>query len=196
MGTSGRIEPTEIEALVEHARAGDEAAFSAIYGLFAPRVLRFLCHEVGDPDVAEELMQRTFLRIIETLPRFETRQGVPFGAWVFRIARNAAIDERRRVHPTVIDDAMALPSLHEGPDELAVAALERQDLLAALERLPGDQHDVLVYRFFAELSPREVARLMDRSDGAVRVLQHRALRALRSVLAEHRPSAAVLEAGR
>ncbi len=113
-----------------------------------------------------------------------------------RIARNAAIDERRRVHPTVIDDAIDLPSLREGPDELALAALERRDLLAALERLPGDQHDVLVYRFFAELSPREVARLMDRSDGAVRVLQHRALRALRQLLAEHLPGAAVVGAGR
>ena len=195
-GTSGRIEPTDIEALVDLARDGDDAAFSSIYERFAPRVLRYLRHEVGDADVAEELMQRTFVRVIEGLATFERRQGIPFAAWVFRIARNAAIDERRRAHPAAIDVALQLPSGREGPDDLAIAALDRAELLAALERLPVDQHDVLVYRFFAELSPREVGRLMGRTDGAVRVLQYRALRALRGLLAEQARGRVTAEVGR
>lgn len=178
------MDAASTEELVLRAQGGDEAAFAAIYRAYAPRLLRYLRHEAGDLDVAEELMQRTFLRAIEALPAYERRPGIPFAAWLFRIARNATIDERRRAHPVAIEAAAALPSLRAGPADLAERALDRRDLLRALDSLPPDQHDVLVCRFFAELSPSETARVMGRSDGSVRVLQHRAIAALRRLLSD------------
>lgn len=182
--------PTTDDRLVQRAQAGEAAAFAAIYDDLAPRVLRFLCHQVGDPDRAEELMQRTFVKVIEALPRYRQRGGVPFRAWVFRIARNVAIDAQRTDHPAVaLDDAPDQASTAPGPEQLLEEAVRRGELLAALERLPRDQHDVIVYRFFGELTPHEVAPLLHRSDGAVRVLQHRALRRLRQLLVPEAPSA-------
>ena len=178
------MDAASTDELVLQAQDGDEAAFAALYRAFAPRLLRYLRHEAGDPDVAEELMQRTFLRVVEALPGYQRRPGIPFAAWLFRIARNATIDERRRAHPVGIEAAALLPSRHAGPVDLAESALDRQDLLRALESLSPDQHDVLVCRFFAELSPAETARVMGRSDGSVRVLQHRAIAALRRLLSE------------
>jgi RNA polymerase sigma-70 factor (ECF subfamily) len=171
-----------IDALVLRAAAGDAAAFAGIYDAYAPRVRRFLRHQLGDADVAEELLQRTFVKMIEALPRYRPR-GLPFGAWVFRIARNAVIDHRRTAHPGVPLEA-AIDRASEAGDPVASAERhqDRDEIRVALEALPPDQREVLVWRFFAGLSPAETAVLMGRSNGAVRVLQHRALAALRSNL--------------
>lgn len=172
----------DLEQLVARARRGDADAFARLYENLAPRIHRYLRYRVPDPARAEELLQQVFLQMIAALPRYEPR-GLPFGAWVFRIARNVVIDASRAERPAVsIELAHDVPSEAPGPEERALAGDEHRRLRGALERLPRDQHDVLVYRFFGDLSPREVAPLMDRSEGAVRVLQHRALGALRRFL--------------
>ena len=171
-----------VDALVGPAAAGDSAAFTAIYDAYSPRVRRFLRHQLGNADLAEELLQRTFVKMIEALPRYESR-GLPFGAWVFRIARNSVIDHRRTAHPAVPLDAAAGRQSDVGdPVSTAERGQDRDVLRAALDALPPDQRQVLVWRFFAELSPAETAALMGRSNGAVRVLQHRALVRLREIL--------------
>ena len=177
-----RHDEAAIDALVRRAAAGDAAAFAGLYDAYAPRVRRFLRHQLGDADVAEELLQRTFVKMIEALPRYRSR-GLPFGAWVFRIARNAVIDHRRTAHPGLsLDLAMERASDAGDPVVAAERDHDRARLRAALDALPGDQREVLVWRFFAELTPAETAALMGRSNGAVRVLQHRALGALRGIL--------------
>ncbi|NJD30102.1 MAG: sigma-70 family RNA polymerase sigma factor [Chloroflexi bacterium] len=99
------------------------------------------------------------------------------------VTRNAVIDDYRASHPTVGLDAVAdRVSAEPGPEQAVETIAQREELVEALEQLPRDEHDVLVYRFFVGLAPAEVAPLMDRSDGAVRVLQHRALRRLRALL--------------
>jgi RNA polymerase sigma-70 factor (ECF subfamily) len=172
----------DIEAIVRRASSGNSAAFAELYDAYAPRVRRFLRHQLGDDDLAEDLLQRTFVKMIEALPRYHAR-GLPFGAWVFRIARNAVIDHRRTAHPALGLDAVAeRPSEVGDPAALAERNQDRATLRAALDMLPSDQRDVLVWRFLAGLSPAETAVMMGRSNGAVRVLQHRALVALRAVL--------------
>jgi RNA polymerase sigma-70 factor (ECF subfamily) len=171
-----------VEALVGRAVAGDSAALADIYDAYAPRVRRFLRHQLGDGDLAEELLQRTFVKMIEALPRYQSR-GLPFAAWVFRIARNAVIDHRRTAHPAItLDRTLDRPSDHGDPVRAAERDQDREVLRAALDALPPDQRQVLVWRFFAELSPAETAVLMGRSNGAVRILQHRALVSLRQIL--------------
>lgn len=167
------------DELVRRAVAGDAVAFAAIYDEFAPRVRRFLWHQPVDADLAEELLQRTFVKMIEALPRYD-RRGLPFGAWVFRIVRNTLTDHWRTLHPAMpLDTAANRPA--DGGDPVAIAERDhdRAELRAALATLPADQQEVIAWRFFADLTPAETAALMGRSNGAVRVLQHRALKALR-----------------
>lgn len=176
---------TAIDALVRSAAGGDAVAFASLYDTYAPRLRRFLRHQTGDVTVAEDLLQQTFMKMIEALPRYRSR-GLPFGAWVFRIARNLVIDGRRTEHPATPIDAVAdRPCDGDGPERAAERADERARLLAAIDTLPADQRDVLVWRFFGELSPTETAALMDRSQEAVRSLQHRAILALRAQLGDH-----------
>ncbi len=180
------VEPADdamvVEDLVRRAGTGDAVAFAGLYDLYSPRVRRFLRHQVGDIQLAEDLHQQTFMKMIEALPRYRSR-GLPFGAWVFRIARNLVIDLRRTAHPSApIEIATDHVSDADGPERAAERAAERASLLAALDALPADQRDVLVWRFFGELSPSETAALMGRSPEAVRSLQHRAILALRERL--------------
>ena len=183
-----RHDEAAIGALVDRAATGDASAFAGLYDAYAPRLRRFLRHQLGDSDVAEELLQRTFVKMIEALPRYR-RRGVPFGAWVFRIARNGVTDHRRTAHPGVPLDVVAERAAEAG-DPVAAAEREhdRAGLRVALDALPADQREVLVWRFFAELTPAETAAMMGRSNGAVRVLQHRALAALRGILESNDPA--------
>jgi RNA polymerase sigma-70 factor (ECF subfamily) len=172
----------DVDHLVGRAAAGDSAAFAELYDAYAPRVRRFLRHQLGSGDLAEDLLQRTFVKMIEALPRYQSR-GLPFGAWVFRIARNAVIDHRRTSHPAIpLDAAAERPANIGDPVATAEQGQDRDRLRHALDTLPDDQRQVLEWRFFAELSPGETAVLMGRSNGAVRVLQHRALVRLRQIL--------------
>jgi RNA polymerase sigma-70 factor (ECF subfamily) len=171
-----------LDALVGRAADGDGGAFADLYDRFAPRVRRFLCHQVGDPDLAEDLLQRTFLKMIEGLPTYRSR-GLPFGAWVFRIARNTAIDQWRTARPSSsLDAAMEIAAAEGDPVATAERNADADRIRGALRSLPADQRDVLVWRFYAQLTPAETALLMSRSPGAVRTLQHRALTALRQLV--------------
>jgi len=174
-----RMVNDEIEQLVERARSGDRAAFAALYDVFAPRIYRYFRFRVSAADVAEDLTQKVFLKMVEHLPKYESR-GLPFAAWVFRVARNAWIDADRSNRPAVdLDELIGHASDALGPDELAATSHEHEALRRAVAGLPSDQRDVIAYRFFADLTPGETAAQMRRTEGSVRVLQHRALAALR-----------------
>jgi RNA polymerase sigma-70 factor (ECF subfamily) len=169
----------DIEELVERARHGDTAAVGALYDAFAPRVYRFFRFRVSADEPAEDLMQRVFLKMVEQLPKYEPR-GVPFAAWLFRVARNTWIDEGRSYHSTVpLEQIEAEPTDAGDPEALTEASLDGELVRSAVAALPDDQREVIACRFFAGLSPRETAELMGRSEGSVRVLQHRALAGLR-----------------
>jgi RNA polymerase sigma-70 factor (ECF subfamily) len=169
----------EIRDLVERAQRGDTAALGALYDAFAPRVYRFFRFRVSADESAEDLMQRVFLKMVEQLPKYEPR-GVPFAAWLFRVARNTWIDEGRSYHATVsLDDLEGEPSEGVDPEALAEASLDGELVREAVASLTDDQREVIACRFFAGLTPHETAELMGRSEGSVRVLQHRALATLR-----------------
>jgi RNA polymerase sigma-70 factor (ECF subfamily) len=169
----------EIKNFVERAAGGDAAAVAALYDSFAPRVYRFFRFRVAAGEAAEDLMQKVFLKMVEQLPSYR-RTEVPFAAWLFRVARNAWIDENRTHHPTVAIESLAGAEAAAGdPESIASASLDGEEIRRAVAALPADQREVIACRFFAELSPRETAELMGRSEGSVRVLQHRALARLK-----------------
>ena len=171
-----------LEKIVAKAGTGDPSSIAALYDLYAARVYRFVLVRVHEPSDAEDLLQRIFLKVIEALPGYEPR-GLPFAAWLFRIARNTVIDhERTRHEHASLDDVAQRSDERAGPEELAEVAFERDAIRAALELLTSEQRDVITYRFFAGLSPREIGELMDRREGAIRALQFRAIQTLRESL--------------
>jgi RNA polymerase sigma-70 factor (ECF subfamily) len=167
-----------IRGLLARAQAGDAEAFGELYGTYATRVYRFLLAQVEEPADAEDLTSEIFLKVLGSLERYEDR-GLPFGAWLFRVARNTLIDTGRRTRPsTALDDASE-PALQGGQQDALERAAERADIRTALERLTPDQRDVILLRFFAGLSPQEIGSIMGKPRGTVAVLQFRALAALR-----------------
>jgi RNA polymerase sigma-70 factor (ECF subfamily) len=173
----------ELDAeLVARAQAGDASAVAALYDRFADPVFRFVRFRVGNAHDAEDLAQRVFLLMIQALPRYQSR-GTPFGAWLFRIARNAIIDHARTQRSTEpLEAAAEVGTVERGPEQQAITASEMDRVTAALARLTDDQREVVALRFFAQLSPAEIARVMGRREGTIRATQFRALAALRRLL--------------
>jgi RNA polymerase sigma-70 factor (ECF subfamily) len=174
----------ETYSLVERARAGDSGAFGELYDQYAAAVYRFVMFRIGNAHDAEDLMQLVFLKMIEALPRYESR-GLPFGAWVFRIARNAVIDHirTRRSHDPIERVGDPVMRSVDGRDPASTVP-DQIELDAALRALTADQRDVIAYRFFAGLSPVEIASVMRKREGSVRALQFRALGAMRRRLVD------------
>ncbi len=168
-----------IDHLVTRAQGGDSDAFGALYEHYAERVYRYLLARVREPADAEDLLHRVFIKMIDALPRYEQR-GLPFAAWLLRIAHNAVIDfGRRDLRQTPIAALDLTADTVESPAALFEAAEERAAILTAFEVLTPDQRDVLLFRFFADLSPAEIGTLMGKREGSVRALQFRALGRLR-----------------
>lgn len=170
--------------LVRQAQSGDEAAFGELYDLHAQAVYRFLLGNLGTPQEAEDLTTEVFLRVWKALPDYE-ESGSPFGAFVFRIARNRLIDRYRflgRQDPEVSIEETGLEEFLPDPDQEIPDLQDYYLLHEALQSVRDDYREVLILRFLNDFSVEEIAEIMDRSAGAVRVLQHRALNAVRKVL--------------
>jgi len=176
------VDDGSLDRLVESAKAGDAEAFGRIFDEFHGPIYRFIASRVGRPSDAEDLTQIVFVKAIEALPRYEAR-GVPFGGWLFRLARNTAIDYLRthREH-TDLADVTGRATEDRGTESITILRTDLDAVAGALGRLTPDQREVISLRFFAGLSPREVAEIMGRQEGTIRGLQFRAIESLRRSL--------------
>ncbi|NPV07811.1 MAG: sigma-70 family RNA polymerase sigma factor [Anaerolineae bacterium] len=169
--------------LLRRAQAGHADAFGELYRRYMPGIYRFVFYRVrAEPD-AEDITALVFLRAWQALPRYQERQ-IGLSAWLYRIARNAVIDHYRTSRSHVsLDDPLDKGLVgDDGPD---AGALEEADQVwTGLGRLPEEQQTVLILRFVEGLSHAEVAEALGRSEGACRMLQHRALKALARMLGE------------
>ena len=178
-----------IERLVDEARAGDAWAFGQLFDHFHLPVYRYVASRVRHPSDAEDLTQLVFVKALEALPRYESR-GIPFGGWLFRLARNAVIDHVRTSHEHAdLAQSAERAGADAGPDELAVIRQEIEAVRSALATLTDDQRDAISLRFFAGLSAREAAEAMGKQEGTIRGLQFRAIAALRRQLDIEEPEA-------
>ena len=176
------LDDAALERLVEAARGGDSEAFGQLFDHFHGPLYRFIVSRVQRPADAEDLTQVVFVKVLEALPRYESR-GVPFGGWLFRLARNTVIDFVRTRHEHAeLDAVVEQAGTEAAPDDLAVTREGIDAVGAALAALTGGQREAIALRFFAGLSAREAAEAMGKQEGTIRGLQFRAIAALRREL--------------
>ena len=180
----------DVEAMVRDARAGDSDALGQLYDTYRDRVARFATGRLGDAEKAEDVTSETFEAVCRNLGAY--RPGTDFEAWLFTIAHRRVADHFRRrfrrrevgldeaVHPDH-REGHALPAV-AGPEEAVLAAERRAEVAGAFKRLRADQQEVLALRVLGGLSAAQVGAVLGKSEGAVRVAQHRALRSLREAM--------------
>ena len=170
--------------LIARAKQGDEAAISQLYRCYAPGIYGYLASRVGDTALADDLTSEVFVRALEGLPSFQDR-GIPFSAWLYRIAHDRMVDHFRRQarRPTTALQEARLPAT-AGVDQVVETRLRMAQLGKAMEGLTEEQHQVILLRFVAGFKLREVAYVMDKSTAAVKMLQLRALARLRQTVAQ------------
>ncbi len=171
--------------IVDAAKTGDEAALSELYTLYLPRVYRYILARTGNQYDAEDLAEEVFMRVLEAIQRFQWREA-PFSAWLFRIAHNAVISQRRketaRGRSAPLTDGLAVDSA--GPEELVEGRLVLNEVMNAAQNLPEAQRQVISLRFSAGLSVAETAAAMGKGEGNVKVIQHKAIAKLREMMGQ------------
>jgi RNA polymerase sigma-70 factor (ECF subfamily) len=165
------------EALIQRAQHGDKEAVSTLYEAHAQLVYQYISYRVKSDEIAEDLTADVFLRMVRSLPTYK-QTGAPFSAWLYRIAANRIVDFYRG-HQAL--NTQPIPEDYSvGPDlaERLMNEQEQAQLRDALQALPEEHQTVLILRFMQDLSHAEVAEVVGKSVEAVRVVQHRALKAL------------------
>ena len=180
MGDEGLTPREELQRLVEQASKGDAGAFGKLYDLYLDMVYRYVYYKVGAQAEAEDLTSQVFVKAWEAIPRFQWRE-VPFSHWLMRLARNAVIDHYRTAKPHGELDS-ELVSQEHGPQAEYLRQERFRELEAAIRQLPEDQRAVIELRFIEDMDYAEVALITGKSQGALRVMQFRALAALRKIL--------------
>ena len=166
------------ERLLIEAAQKDPARFAELYECNFERVYAFVCKRVGNRTETEDLTAETFHQALANLKRFEWR-GIPFAAWLFRIAANLISDRWQRSGREVADDTGVIESVAVSP--AAIEEVERRATLFRLvDTLPAEQQRVVVLRFVEQKSIKEVAKEIAKTEGAVKQLQFRALTSLRA----------------
>jgi RNA polymerase sigma-70 factor, ECF subfamily len=168
--------------LVARAVAGDRQAFGDLYECHLDAIYRYIYYRVGDTHEAEDLTETVFVKAWEALDRYRAGE-VPFAAWLYRIAHNQVVDRHRTARPTAeLPDQHPDPGLGANPEAQAAQNEMSRVLAAALAQLDPLGQQVLTLRFINGLSHAETAQIVERPEGTVRVLQHRALAQLRGLL--------------
>ena len=176
-----QVVPYDSDRPAVDAARRDPRLFEPLYRKYVGQVYSFALYELRDRHAAEDVTEQVFLRALTALPRFEERGDATsssFRLWLFQIARNAISNERRgrRRRPEApLELAASLPATDD-PAAAAVSRSETARVWTALEQLPDDRRRALVLRFVEEMTAAEIAAVLGRTEGAVRVLIHRALR--------------------
>jgi RNA polymerase sigma-70 factor (ECF subfamily) len=170
--------------LISRAQAGEVEAFGELYERYAVLIYRYVLARVNAESDAEDLTEIVFLRAFEALHRYKER-GRRFSAFLYQVARNALIDHYRQQRKTEsIETVERLPSLGPEPDERLLAEERADGLKKALAEIPEDYQEVIRLRIILSMPTATVGEWLGRSEGAVRVLLHRALKSLRKQMVE------------
>ena len=184
-GDGTRIwQPDDELELLEKASRAEPAALGMLYDQYVERIYAYIYHRVGQADLAEDLTGQVFMRMLEAV-RNGKGWRTSFSGWLYRIAHNLVIDHYRRKHRATlvnIDDAEPVQAQAGDPVRSVENQYERERLRTALAKLTEEQSQVISLRFLEDLSIAEVAEIMEKTEGAVKALQYRAVLALRRVM--------------
>lgn len=178
-------------ALIERAKT-DKEAFGQLYELYVDRIYSYVYYRTGNPEDAEDLTARIFFRAMQHISSYED-QGVPFSAWLYRIAHNLIANwhrDRSRRKIISLDDIAQWHIQDDSPELTAQLMEDKQGLLTAIRRLPAERQELLILKFVEQLSNAEIGSIMGRSEGAIKSLYHRTLLSLREELEKSHPSPA------
>lgn len=180
---------TDDEALTK-AGEGDGEAFGVLYERYIGRIYNYIYYRTGNAYDAEDLTARVFFRAMHHIDTYQNR-GLPFSAWLFRIAHNLVANWHRdnsRKQEIPLDEGLATHQPgEEHPETALVINEERERLLAMIRRLPAERQQLIILKFVEHLSNAEIGQIMGRSEGAVKSLYHRTLLSLRDDLEESAP---------
>jgi RNA polymerase sigma-70 factor, ECF subfamily len=171
---------TGLDDLARRVSDGDVEAFQTLYETHLDTIYRYVYYKVGNGQLAEDLTQHIFMKAWEAINRYQWRE-LPFQHWLLRLARNTVIDHYRSTKPA---NASLLDPIGDGvdPEEELAQSEMIQTLQEAVRQLPDEQREVIVLRFIEQMPHADVARHLGKSAATVRVIQHRALQALRRLL--------------
>ena len=173
----------EEERLLVEAAQRDPRAFDKLYDRYFDQIYSYVYYHCGSREQAEDITAATFQRALENLPNFRWR-GLPYSAWLYRVATNLLARDRRRPAWLELKHEANLPSEFDEPDAAWLEKEERTQLYDAIRGLPADQRQAILLRFFAGMRNKEVGDVMNRSEGAVKLLVFRAVTNLRQRLKE------------
>jgi RNA polymerase sigma-70 factor (ECF subfamily) len=173
----------EESELVQQAKAGDPEAFAELYRRYQPKIYRYIAFRVNNVATAEDLTSEVFVRLVERIDDFSYR-GRPLLAWLYTIARNLLTDHYRRSGRSQsypLDESLVADT--PDPVQRAHYAVQGERLTEALQDLTEDQRQVLLLKFFEDMDNPTAAKVLGKSVGAVKALQHRGLAALARIFA-------------
>jgi RNA polymerase sigma-70 factor, ECF subfamily len=178
LSTSSSAEPNEEQRLVARATRRDSAAFGVLYESHLDRVYRYIYYRVGSTAEVEDLAEQVFLKAWEAIDRYEPR-GVPFVAWLYRLAHNLVIDHYRARRPTLpLEDVGEAEEPGVNILDAVESQVDAEAVRQAVRKLSPEHQQLLVLRFVEGMSHAEVAQITGKSEGATRVVQYRALQSL------------------
>jgi RNA polymerase sigma-70 factor (ECF subfamily) len=163
------------------ASQGDSDAFGDLYARYIDRIYNYVYYRTGNTHDAEDLTARVFQRAMNHIQNY-TDRGVPFSAWLYRIAHNLVANwhrDRSRRQEIPISDVPVLPAKGDHPETRLVHTEEQEALLKLIRKLPPERQHLLILKFVENLSNAEIGQIMGRSEGAIKSLYHRTLLALR-----------------
>ncbi|HEX6680712.1 MAG TPA: sigma-70 family RNA polymerase sigma factor [Gaiellaceae bacterium] len=179
----------DLKLLVERAQQGNRDALEELYLLHFDRIYSYLHMSVGNRHDAEDLTTQVFVKMLESIGKFRWRSA-PFSAWLFRIAHNLAMDHFRANKRWQPEEEVPEPDPGErsAAEEEALESIGRQSMLEMIGKLSHEQQQVLTLKFVFNFSNAEAATILDKTEGAIKSLQHRALASLQRQLETARPS--------
>ena len=169
--------------VVLRAKQGDEDAFGDLYSAYFEKIFRFVFFRVSHKEVAEDITEDVFIKAWQ---KISTVRAEAFGGWLYQIARNRIIDHYRKDRSTV--DLVEVENILEAPDDLADSAnqaMNQELFIQLLRKLSPEQQVVVKLKFLEDLDNSEISDLIAKSEGSIRVIQHRAVQKLQQLLDEH-----------
>ena len=172
------------QSLVRKAQQQDKEAFAELYEAYFDKIYRYIVLKIGDRTESEDMTQQVFLKALKSLSSYKYKEA-PFSAWLYRIAHNQVVDHFRkssRQRSCELTEEITPDDPDDNPQHQTELKVNIEHLIKATRLLTQAQREVIALRFASDLPVAEVARLMGRSEGAVKALQHSAVVALRKIM--------------